>query len=292
MHDKTLSRRRFLHAGAASATLSLAGRSRAAEAAEAPIRFGVFSDAHYADAQTRGSRHYRDSEKKLAAFVRDMNKARPHFVIELGDFVDSGPDFDTEMGFLRRIEKVYAGFRGKRYHVIGNHDLARFDKSQFLHAVATKKPHYSFDYGGFHCIVLDANYRKDFTPYKANNFQWTEPYISPAEQRWLQKDLGTTSKKCLVFVHQRLDDEKDPHGVKNGPDVRRILESSGKVLAVFQGHDHSGGYATVGGIHYLTHRAMVEGPGLQNNSYALVTVSQDGKIRLDGFDRQPDRTVG
>ena len=60
---------------------------------------------------------------------------------------------------------------------------------------------------------------------------------------------GRTSHKSIVFVHQCLD-VIPPFGVKNGPEVRKILEDSGKVLAVLQGHYHWGNYQEIGGLHY------------------------------------------
>ena len=41
----------------------------------------------------------------------------------------------------------------------------------------------------------------------------------------------------------------------------KILHASGKVLAVFQGHHHSGSYSNIAGIHYYTLKALVEGSG-------------------------------
>lgn len=288
----SISRRGFLRAGAAMlGGSSLARPVLAASGSADSISIGIYTDSHYADREHVGTRYYRDSEAKLGTFAQQMKKAKPAFCIMLGDFIDSGPTFDEEMGYLRHIEKVYSGFAGKRYHVIGNHDLARFTKKQFMDGAGMKAPHYSFDAGPLHCIVLDANYNADFTPYAAGKFKWTETYVSPAEQEWLRTDLAKTNKKTIAFIHQRLDDEKDPHGVKNAPAVRRILERSGKVIAVFQGHDHRGHYKCINGIHYHTHRAMVEGPGPENNAFALVTVSTCGKIVVKGYCKQASRKL-
>ena len=221
-------------------------------------------------------------------FVRAMSEAKPTFAVVLGDFVDKGRTLEIERAYLRRIEAIYRKFAGRRYHVIGNHDVATFTKAQFVDACGMPGAHYAFDAGEIHCVVLDANYRKDFSPYKAGNFDWKETYIPPNEQKWLADDLKRTSRKTLVFVHQTLDDERGAHGVKNAPEVRRLLEKSGRVLAVFQGHNHGGKYRRIGGIDYFTMRAMVEGAGLKNNAFALATV-QAGRVRIRGFGKQPNR---
>jgi len=75
------------------------------------------------------------------------------------------------------------------------------------------------------------------------------------------------------------------HYVNNAADVRRILETSGKVLAVFQGHHHSGAYNQIQGIHYYTLRAMVVDSGAENNSYAIVEVHSDRSITVSAYRR-------
>jgi hypothetical protein len=77
-------------------------------------------------------------------------------------------------------------------------------------------------------------------------------------------------------------DSKGSHYVNNAADVRGIFEDSGKVAAVFQGHNHKGGYNLINGIHYYTLKAMCEGPFPQNNAYAVVEMSAD-RITINGY---------
>ena len=63
--------------------------------------------------------------------------------------------------------------------------------------------------------------------------------------------------------------------MKNAPAIRAVLEASGKVLAVFQGHSHKNDLNEINGIHYCTLVAMVEGSGEKNNGYALLDVLAD-----------------
>jgi predicted phosphodiesterase len=283
----TPSRREFLRSGAVLIATGLGvGTLVGAPPARDGITIGMFTDSHYADRKRGGSRFYSDSSAKLTEFVADMNKAKPDFAIVLGDFVDKGKTLQAETAYLKHIEGVFSKFKGPRHHVIGNHDVATLTKAQFVDGAGMPGPHYSFDSGPMHCIVLDANYKKDLTPYNAGNFNWTQTYVPPDEMKWLEADLKKTTRKTVVFIHQPLDDEKGAHGVKNAPEVRRILERSGKVLTVFQGHNHKGGYHRINGIHYFTMRAMVEGPGVKNNSYALARISAGG-VKIKGFVKQP-----
>jgi alkaline phosphatase len=295
-----LSRRRFLESaakglGAGTAmVLAAGGPARAADADSAPISFGLVTDVHHADAAPNGTRYYRDSLAKLGQAVDTFNRRKVAFVVELGDLIDAGPTKEDELAYLRAADAVLGRFNGPRYCVLGNHCLAALSKREFLDhcSVAKKQSRYSFDAGPFHFVVLDADYRKDGTPYEAGNFTWTDTWVPAAEQQWLAKDLRTArGKKVVVFMHQNLHDEKDPHGVKNAPDVRKILESAGNVTAVLQGHMHTGGYARIGEIDYFTFRAMVEGPGLENNAYAVVTLDPSGGVNIEGFGQQPSKTL-
>ncbi len=288
-------RRQFLETTAAAVGIGALGlldesrSSAAADTAAGPFSFGLVTDVHYADAPRKGTRYYRDSQQKLRAAVEALNRRKLPLVIELGDFIDAGPSKSDDLKYLQSIRKVFEAFRGRRHYVLGNHCVDRLTKQEFLtHCGAgSQRGYYSFDQGRFHFVVLDADFKKDGSPYTPGNFSWTDTWIHQPQQRWLAGDLEKAHpRKTLVFVHQNLDCEDEPHGVKNAPQVRRILENAGNVLAVFQGHKHSGGYRKIGGVPYCTLRAMVEGPTLQNNAYAVVTLDAADRITLEGFGRQ------
>ena len=85
--------------------------------------------------------------------------------------------------------------------------------------------------------------------------------------------------------HLRVGLVTDLHYADN-VDVRKVFESSGKVLAVFQGHSHQNDLREIGGIHYCTLVAMVEGSGAENNGYSLLSIDPNGTIQLKGFRKQ------
>jgi alkaline phosphatase len=133
--------------------------------------------------------------------------------------------------------------------------------------------------------VLDASSRSDGKPYERENFQWNDANIPAAQVDWLREDLKMAKGAAIVFAHQRLDVKHD-HGVKNGADVRQVLEESGKVRAVFQGHSHQNDLKEINGIHYCTLVAMVEGSGEEHNGFSLLDLFADGSIRITGFRKQ------
>jgi predicted phosphodiesterase len=218
-----------------------------------------------------------------------MNRQQVDFLVELGDFKDqdSPPVEQKTLSYLRAIESVFRKFDGPTYHVLGNHDADSLSKAQFLANIENTgidlgKSYYSFDYNGVHFVVLDANYKSDGADYDHGNFDWTDANIPQAEQQWLKRDLAASDRPVIVLVHQLLDGDGS-HYVKNAAEVLQILEQSGRVLAVFQGHLHVGGYNRMEGIHYYTLKAMVEGPGPENNSYAIVEIQPDMSIIVTGY---------
>jgi alkaline phosphatase len=154
-----------------------------------------------------------------------------------------------------------------------------------LPAIGHTATYHSFDAGEHHFIVLDACFRKDGVGYGRKNSQWMDANISPAELEWLQADLRATNRKTIAFVHQRLDLDNAP-GIGNSVEVRKILEQSGKVLAVLQGHYHKNYYREIGGIHYCTLAGMIEGIGRENNAYARMDVLPGHMLRITGFRTQ------
>jgi len=253
------------------------------------VKFGIVTDSHYADSDPKGDRYFRESISKMEECVELMNQMKVDFLIELGDFKDQDtpPNKKNTLLYLRTVENFFLQFKGPKYHVIGNHDLDSISKEDFLKIVGNtnipvNSTFYSFNLNCLHFIVLDANFKSDGTDYRNGNFDWRDTYISPAEIDWLKSDLKVTSKPVIVFIHQQLDCEGDLC-VNNAEEVRSILDNSSKILAVFQGHNHKGYYSQIKGIHYYTLKAMVDGSGSQNNSYAIVQVFDDGSITITGY---------
>ena len=257
------------------------------------VRIGLVTDLHYAEKPPGGTRQYRESAKKLNEAVALFKQEKTHFVMELGDLVDAAQTAEEEIRFLKTINAVFTKVNCPRHYVVGNHCVATLTKAQFYQSSGAKNTgYYSWDHEGVHFIVLDACYRKDFKDYQPGNFAWTDTNIPPKELDWLTKDLAATKLPTVVFVHQRLDLEPgaSPYAIKQSLEVRKVLEASGNVRAVFQGHSHKNDLNTIGNIAYCTIAAMVEGSGETNSAYAILEVHQNGAINLKGFRKQESRT--
>jgi len=255
------------------------------------------TDVHYADIEPRGSRPYRESLAKLRECVSALDREHPDFLIELGDFKDQDdkPDPAKTLGYLRRIESVFARFAGPRYHVLGNHDVDSLSKAEFLAnapnpGVPAEWSYYRFDVRGVRFLVLDADFKADGEPYGRGNFAWSDCNIPLAEMDWLRSELTASPSPVVVFIHQQLDGQGDYY-VRNAAAVRAILEGSRKVLAVLQGHRHEGAISRFKGIPYYTFKGLIEGSGPERNSYALVEVDpRSGTIAIRGF-RQAESLI-
>lgn len=288
-HPTRLGRRAFLQGGslvlAATAVDLFRPRMMSADEAKPGVKFGLITDLHYADKASSGTRFYRETLDKLGEAAKQFAKDKPAFVVELGDLIDAADAVETELAYLKRVNKEFAAVAKERYYVLGNHCVDMLTKDEFLGGVEQKKSHYSFDSGGVHFVVLDACFRADGKPYGRKNSKWTDANIPKEQVDWLKEDLKGIDKPVVVFAHQRLDVKND-YGVKNAEDVRKVLEASGRVLAVFQGHSHKNDYKEIAGIHYCTLVAMIEGSGAENSGYSTAEVRADGTLVVTGFRKQ------
>lgn len=291
--EKQLVRRTFLKQGTLFIASVCGGATAWADISgtETLLRIGLVTDLHYADKEPTKTRFYRETLAKLAEAVERFNNSDLAFVIELGDLIDQAPTVEREIGWLDTVERVFAKAKAPRHYVLGNHCVTTLTKEEFAaHTAAAKSPHYAFDAGGIRFIILDACFSTDGTPYGRGNAEWTDANIPQAQVRWLQEQLASTKHSAVVFVHQRLD-IAGKHSVRNAAEVRGVLERSGKVAAVFQGHSHKNELQIVSDIPYVTLAALIEGAGQENNSYGILDVMKDGSLRIEGFRKLTSRKL-
>jgi hypothetical protein len=287
-----IDRRDFLKAAAGSLFGLVAGGCvSGSPGRETTRRFGLITDPHYADADPKGTRFYRESLGKVREAIDRLRSEKLAFLGILGDTKDMAADEpDTRtLSHLVAIEREIQRFDGPTYHVLGNHDMDNLSKAQVLShikntGIAGERSYYAFSRGGIRFVTLDANYMTDGRDYDHGNFDWKDTNIPPAELKWLTTELAAATEPVIVLAHQRLDGTGAAF-VKNAADVRRALETSGKVLGVFQGHDHPGAHSVLNGIHYYTLRAIIEGSGEANNSYAVVEVGPNLDLTVTGYRR-------
>ena len=281
-----LGRRAWLQANALILT---SGAYCWAEDSEVVTRVGLVTDMHHANKPAAGTRHYRQTLTKLAEAGKKFREASIDVLVELGDFIDAAENVETELQYLKEIQTPFADLCQDRHYVLGNHCVDTLTKEEFLQGVGQARSYYSFDRSNTHFIILDACHRSDGVSYGRKNFQWTDANLSKEQLEWLKEDLAHTELASIVMVHQRLDKSGD-HEIRNSGEVRAILEASGKVRLVLQGHSHKNDFQDIQGIHYCTLVAMVEGSGEQNSGYSILEIRNDQSYRLAGFRLQKSYT--
>ena len=266
-----------------------------------PIKFGIISDIHR-DLTP-------DADDRLESFMKRVDEENPDFLISLGDFAHALP---VNTGFAKR----FMSSKSPAYHVLGNHEMDRVDKKDAAAFLQMPSPSYSFDIGGYHCVVLDPNYIYDsgkFINYeKGNYFQFggRVSYLSDDQCDWLEDDLRKTNSPVFLFSHQSL--LHDGGGIPNRAYVQRILERENercgyqKILGYFSGHHHLDFYRAMSGIHYFSinsasyfwHNEKMPGrypeelhknyPALDNMAmykdplFCFVNIDLSGKLTLRG----------
>jgi len=257
------------------------------------VRFGIATDSHYAEKPSFELKHYSDSLEKMEVFTRRMNSEKVDFIIHLGDLKDEGPERrsgDT-LKFLEDIASAYRSFDGPAYHCIGNHDLDSITKKQFLSGVCNTgidpgQSYFSFTSKGVLGIVLDPNFDafgKDLCFKQGGD--WQDTRIPEEQLLWLERELDGSDVPVVVFCHQLLFElviEPYRYHVNNYLEVREILERSGKVIAVFQGHSHVEIFKRINDIPYIALPAMLEYPGAGNSCFSLVEIDSS-RILVHGF---------
>jgi 3',5'-cyclic AMP phosphodiesterase CpdA len=201
----------------------------------------------------------------------------PDVVINLGDVLeDETSERDREryslfVSMLREIGKPIL-------HVAGNHDTINLSPSELCELWGTSDSvTYSRDIDGFHFAVLRT------IEHRGERIELPEEQIA-----WLADDLARTSLPSIVLMHHpasemRLEGnrwfEKRPHlcRVVERRALRQVIEQSGKVLAVFNGHVHWNHLDIIAGIPYVTLQSLIENldddaPGRAAAAYAVADV--------------------
>lgn len=254
----------------------------------------------------------------LEAFVERMNReVRPSLVVNLGDDIED-ESLEADRARYGEAMQILARLDAPVLHVAGNHDTVHLGPRDLLAAWGDADParrasalgpdgeprlYGSFDHGGLHVVVLHTHERKDL-----------DVRIDPAQLDWLAGDLAQTSSPTIVFMHHAAADmvlvgnrwfERAAHIclVQERRALRQVLEQSGRVLAVVNGHLHWNHLAVHGGLPYLTLQSLIENldddaPGRPAAAHAVLRVGprrllvevegeERARYQLERLDRAP-----
>ncbi len=196
------------------------------ESTSKKLKFGIVSDVHK-DLMP-------DADKRLEVFINQAQKRKVDFIIQMGDFCFAE---EKNKNFLN----IWEQYNGPKYHVLGNHDMDKNSKEEMLDFWGMPKTYYSYDLGGYHFIILDANFLYQdgqFIDYKNANFyvdSSIRTFVNEEQIDWFKSDLEVTKNPTLVFCHQSLW-----YGVKNREKLQKIMETHNeKIICSLNGHNHT-----------------------------------------------------
>ncbi len=242
------------------------------------MRFSLISDVHLgplASYQGKLRKLTHLSESLVEAFaLRMREEVQPDLVINLGDVLeDESKERDRER--YARFVEILASIGKPVMHVAGNHDTIFLTPAELCELWGNAPDvTYSQDHCGVHFAVLRTVEQKRVR------------IDLPDEQlAWLERDLAATQLPTIVLMHHAASEMKldgnrwfdgRPHlaRIVQRRETRRIIEASGKVIAVFNGHVHWNHLDIINGIPYITLQSLVENldedaPGRPAAAYAV-----------------------
>lgn len=221
------------------------------------MKIGIFTDAHYSSKEvTCTNRLNNQSLRKIQEAYAYFEHNLCDVVICLGDLIDTEDTVEKEIENLSLIAEVIKKSSLPTVCLMGNHDAFLLPPQEFYSILGIEPPH-RLCMDGKNLIFLDACYFKSGKHYAPGDSDWQDTYYPFADE--LKKELAALSSPAYVFIHQNIDPKiKQGHNLCNDGEIFNIIEQSGIVKAVFQGHYHPGKESEYNGIRYIALPAMCE----------------------------------
>jgi len=223
------------------------------------MKLGIFTDSHYSSAElTCGKRYNSKSLGKIREAMAHFAENNVDIIICLGDLIDHEVSHGAEIENLKKISGVFNEYKIPVYAIMGNHDGFAFEREEFYSVLGKQyRPPESVEAEGKTLIFTDTCYFKSGEHYKPGDTDWTDAFLPDTAR--LETMLSAGSGDAYLFMHHNIDPEiQQDHRIFNDAEIREILEKSGRVKTVFQGHFHAGHSSVHGGINYITFPAMCE----------------------------------
>jgi len=236
---------------------------------------------------------------QLAEEINSM-EPKPAFLIHTGDMVEKR----SELAF-QGVKASFSLFELPVYTVVGNHDIGQgvnppMALEKELYRKFFGELSYSFDYNGYHCIILDTTIDTTGT----SRTRKSETHVTQQAIDWLKNDLANLGEKTpiILFTHYPLYDKE--HGfyfADNGDEVLELLREY-NLKASFSGHTHRQIDSKLDGIDfYITPNIACHATGMSNAQgyYRIVKVYpnhietkvKEIKIKPIYFDTFEDRLL-
>ncbi len=171
-----------------------------------------------------------DNFREFENLIVQINKARPAFVINLGDLIYGYAPRSKEKQW-DKYQQVVKGITEPYHQVPGNHDT-HSKEARKIYVQRFGRCYRAFDYAGRHFVLLDNTEAE----------RWG--YLGPEQLTWLKADLKAHSTApVFVFMHFPVwEPERVTYEYYEfwSQTLHPLFKQSG-VRAVFAGHYHSYG---------------------------------------------------
>jgi 3',5'-cyclic AMP phosphodiesterase CpdA len=253
------------------------------------MRFALIGDIHVGpEAHWKGilRKMNKDVIRYVQESLEEIIKAGPSFVVQMGDLIEDSGHKEDKINYARGVDMLKE-LDCPVHHILGNHDQYNLSQAEIKEMAGVDNWYYSID-DKYHFVFLCSAFGNKVAG-----------KINQEQIEWLKKDLAATDKKTVVFVHHALDNQ-DLTGnpwfegnegdclIENRQEVRKVLEESGKVLAVIQGHLHWNRMNVHNSIPYFTVQSLVENAsdmGVPAKAYSIVDLTEESiKIEVRGND--------
>lgn len=221
------------------------------------MKIGVFSDSHYSSKEIScGVRYNSKSLEKIINAYQYFNQEKCELIICLGDLIDTEPTTKKVLENLDKIADVINSVDIKTVCLRGNHDAFALTKDEFYNTLRLDEPK-DIETNGTYLLFLDACYFKNGKSYSKGDDDWTDTFY-PFEAL-LEERLKKLKGNVYIFIHQSIDPTVDGEcRLFNADKLFDIINKSGKVKTVFQGHYHVGCVSNYNGVEYVTLPAMCQ----------------------------------
>ncbi len=239
----------------------------AASSASSQIVFVQMNDIHLSDKKFKDSYFGNETNLDPVAFtkmtVQEIKALKPAFVVAVGDLVAASDVQDTNTAsivfstFNNTIQPlILAGI--PVHEVVGNHDVVGvnnktvktnetgYGKALFLKTFGLSSTYYSFDQGRYHFIVLDPNNIDNKWNMTGKGLTYA---INDSELSWLTQDLSKTDSPVIAFIHEPLQDLKNPMNVS------KVLMTKNTEM-IFSAHWHQNEMLNASGVPEQTNGAV------------------------------------
>ena len=225
------------------------------------MKIGILTDPHYSSAPlTCGKRFNNQSLRKIKEALQHFKAENCELVILLGDVTDTEPTRAQEAENVVQVSAALQETGIETVCLMGNHDAFVFTEQEFYELLGDQYRARLISRDGLNLLFLDACYFKTGVHYLPGDSDWTDTFYPHTQQ--LREVLAGLKGDVYVFMHQNIDPEVPlDHCLSNAELMRAILQESGKVKGVYQGHYHPGHQTVHEGIQYTTFAAMCENEG-------------------------------